>query len=157
MKYVKPLPALTALLLAAGMSSAEAAQGTVEFFNESAGYGYVTDNETDETYVFETADITGVVQEGDAVIFTVTTEDDRFSVKAQAVALADAAAETNATDDQADDAADEPEDEDNAEDADAADDTADDSGDEAADAEEAADEEAETDDDSDDSADDGSE
>ena len=90
MTYVKRLTLFTALLLAVGISPAEAAQGTVEFFNESAGYGYVTDNETDETYIFETADITGSVQEGDAVDFAVTTEDDRYSVKAQSVALVNA-------------------------------------------------------------------
>ena len=165
MNDAKHLPLLTALLLAAGLSSAEAAEGTIEFFNESGGYGYVIDNETDETYIFESADISGSVREGDIVTYEVTTDDDRFSVKAQAVALLDAADQQNAGPDETD-AEDAPEDvdvsEDAADDADAADDEAvddetDDSGDEAADAEEAADEEAESDDATDDSADDGSE
>jgi cold shock CspA family protein len=139
MKDAKHLPLFTALILAAGVSSAESADGTVEFFNESGGYGYVTDNETDESYIFEAADISGSVREGDVVTFEVTTEDDRFSVKAQAVALVDAEGA-------AEDAA--------ASDDEAVDDETDDSGDQAADAEEAADEEAESDDGSDESADD---
>ena len=89
MKHVNRL-SLPLVMLTACIGSAEAVEGTVEFFNESGGYGYVTDNETDETYIFEAADINGSVTEGDAVTFTVTTEDDRFSVKAQAVALSEA-------------------------------------------------------------------
>lgn len=95
MKYVDRLHLLPVLLFAACASPTEAAEGTVEFFNESGGYGYVTDNETDETYIFEAADITGSVTDGDSVTFTVTTEDDRFSVKAQSVALIDAAPEAD--------------------------------------------------------------
>lgn len=89
MILVKRLPVLTAVLLAACMNSAEAAEGTVEFFNASGGYGYVTDNETDETYIFESNDISGPVQEGDAVTFEVTTDDDRFTVKAHSVMIVD--------------------------------------------------------------------
>lgn len=95
MILVKRLPVLTALLLAAGTSSAEAAVGVVEFFNASDGYGYVTDNDTDETYIFESADASTPVQEGDAVTFEVTTSDDQFTVKAYSVmAAVDAPAES---------------------------------------------------------------
>jgi cold shock CspA family protein len=101
-------PLLGAFLMAICVTSATAAEGTIEFFNESGGYGYVTDNDTDETYIFETADTNGVtVNEGDAVTFSVTTADDRFSVKAEGIALAGSAPEamTAAADDSADDAA----------------------------------------------------
>jgi cold shock CspA family protein len=155
MNYAKHLPLFTTLILAAGFSSTEAAEGTVEFFNESGGYGYVTDNETDESYIFETADISGSVREGDAVTYEVTTEDDRFSVKAQAVALVDAADPQDASPDE-NDAENAAEDAETADD-EAVDDETDDSDDQAADAEEAADEEAESEDGSDESADDGSE
>ncbi len=108
MILVKRLPVLSAVLLTAGISAAEAAEGMVEFFNESGGYGYVTDNETDETYIFESADVSGSVQEGDAVTYEVTTEDDRFSVKAYSVMVADDASAESAepvTDEAADEAA----------------------------------------------------
>ncbi|MBP7370801.1 MAG: hypothetical protein KA902_05115, partial [Arenimonas sp.] len=58
MPLMKPI--LGVFLMATSISSATAAEGTIEFFNASGGYGYVTDNETDETYIFETADTNGV-------------------------------------------------------------------------------------------------
>jgi cold shock CspA family protein len=128
MPLTKPL--LGAFLMAICVTSATAAEGTIEFFNESGGYGYVTDNDTDETYIFETADTNGVkVNEGDVVTFSVTTEDDRFSVKAEGLALAGSAPQGM---DAADDAgADEPTDDATADDA-ADDATADDAADDAA-------------------------
>ena len=66
MKHVNRL-SLPLVMLTACIGSAEAVEGTVEFFNESGGYGYVTDNETDETYIFEAADINGPVTDGDAL------------------------------------------------------------------------------------------
>ena len=97
-------PLLGVFLMALCITSATAAEGTIEFFNESGGYGYVTDNETNETYIFEKADIKGdTVNEGDAVTFSVTTVDDRYSVKAEGIALAGSTSPTSA-DDSSDDA-----------------------------------------------------
>jgi cold shock CspA family protein len=45
--------------------------GTVTFFNESKGYGFIRDSETKQDYFVHINDVAGEIAEGNAVIFTV--------------------------------------------------------------------------------------
>ena len=47
-------------------------QGTVKFFNNSKGYGFIKDNETDEEYFTHVSGLIDKVNEGDVVTFELT-------------------------------------------------------------------------------------
>ena len=47
-------------------------QGTVKFFNNSKGYGFIKDNETDEEYFIHVSGLIDKFNEGDAVTFELT-------------------------------------------------------------------------------------
>jgi CspA family cold shock protein len=44
-------------------------QGTVKFFNNSKGYGFIKDNETDEEYFTHVSGLIDQINEGDEVTF----------------------------------------------------------------------------------------
>ncbi len=44
-------------------------KGTVKFFNESKGYGFITDAETNEEYFVHVSGLIDEIQEGDNVEF----------------------------------------------------------------------------------------
>ncbi|MBN1132689.1 MAG: cold shock domain-containing protein [Bacteroidales bacterium] len=47
-------------------------QGTVKFFNNSKGYGFIKDNETDEEYFTHVSGLIDQISEGDEVTFDLT-------------------------------------------------------------------------------------
>ncbi|NJB83506.1 cold-shock protein [Wenyingzhuangia aestuarii] len=44
-------------------------KGTVKFFNESKGFGFITDNETQQDYFVHISGLIDEVREGDEVTF----------------------------------------------------------------------------------------
>ncbi len=46
-------------------------EGTVKFFNESKGYGFIKDNETDEEYFVHVTGLIDQVEKDDEVTFDV--------------------------------------------------------------------------------------
>jgi len=47
-------------------------QGTVKFFNNSKGYGFIKDNETNEEYFTHVSGLIDQINEGDEVTFELT-------------------------------------------------------------------------------------
>ena len=43
--------------------------GTVKFFNDSKGYGFITDNETNEEYFVHVSGLVDEIKDGDTVEF----------------------------------------------------------------------------------------
>jgi CspA family cold shock protein len=47
-------------------------EGTVKFFNESKGYGFIKDNETEEEYFVHVSGLVDEIRENDKVTFDLT-------------------------------------------------------------------------------------
>ena len=46
-------------------------QGTVKFFNDEKGFGFIKDNETDQDYFVHVSGVTEEIADGDAVEYEV--------------------------------------------------------------------------------------
>lgn len=44
-------------------------KGTVKFFNQTKGFGFIADEDSDQEYFVHITEVTGHIQDGDAVEF----------------------------------------------------------------------------------------